>query len=86
MLETFPYVPLPWRTRVSIAIFSYDGGLNFGVTGDYDAAADIDALCEGIETAMGDLLALAEGAPRPPADGAPDAAGEHARGAAGRTA
>jgi hypothetical protein len=56
-----------------VAIFSYDGGLRFGVTGDYDETPDIDVLCHGIEQSMRELVAAAaerEGrteAPSPPA-------------------
>ncbi len=46
--------------RIGVAIFSYDGGLTFGVTSDYDNAADIDVLCKGIEQSMRELLAAAE--------------------------
>ena len=49
MLECFPYVPLAGHVRVGVAIFSYDGALSFGVTGDYDRAPDIGVLCRGIE-------------------------------------
>ena len=56
MLEAFPYVPLGGHERVGVAIFSYDGALTFGVTGDYDTAADIQVLCEGIEGDMAELL------------------------------
>ena len=59
MLEAFPYVPLAGRVRIGVAIFSYDGGLHFGVTGDWDQAPDIGVLCRGIETSMADLLAAA---------------------------
>ena len=52
LLEAFPYVPLGGRVRVGVAIFSYDGALNFGVTGDYDSAADVGVLCDGIEEGM----------------------------------
>ena len=64
MLECFPYVPIAGHVRVGVAIFSYDGGLTFGVTGDYDQAPDIDVLCEGIEHSMRELLAAAERAGR----------------------
>jgi diacylglycerol O-acyltransferase / wax synthase len=60
MLECFPYVPLGGHVRVGVAIFSYDGGLRFGVTGDYDRAQDIDVLCHGIEQSMHELVAAAE--------------------------
>ena len=42
--------------RTSIAIFSYDGGLYFGVTGDYDSSRDIDVLTAGVERGVGELL------------------------------
>ena len=42
--------------RVGVAIFSYDGALKFGVTGDYEHAPDIRVLCEGIEKGMSELL------------------------------
>jgi diacylglycerol O-acyltransferase len=60
MLKAYPYVPLAGQVRVGVAIFSYDGQVNFGVTGDYDAAPDIDVLCEGIEAGMDELLVLAD--------------------------
>jgi diacylglycerol O-acyltransferase / wax synthase len=60
MLECFPYVPLGGQVRVGVAIFSYDGGLGFGVTGDWDTAPDIHMLCEGIERSMAQLVAAAE--------------------------
>jgi diacylglycerol O-acyltransferase / wax synthase len=59
MLEAFPYVPLGGNVRVGVAIFSYDGGLNFGVTGDYDTAPDLNVLTAGIEDGLAELLELA---------------------------
>jgi diacylglycerol O-acyltransferase len=56
MIEAFPYVPLGGSVRVGIAIFSYDGQLNYGVTGDYDTAGDINVVCRGIEAGMAELL------------------------------
>jgi diacylglycerol O-acyltransferase / wax synthase len=63
MLETLPYVPLAGHVRVGVAIYSYDGGLGFGVTGDYDTAPDIGVLCAGIEHGMGELLVMARATP-----------------------
>jgi WS/DGAT/MGAT family acyltransferase len=57
LLESFPYVPVIGHARISIAIFSYDGGLYFGVTGDYDSSSDIDVLTAGVERSMDELLA-----------------------------
>ena len=56
MLKAYPYVPLAGSVRVGVAIFSYDGQVNFGITGDYDTAPDIDVLCRGIEDGMTELL------------------------------
>ena len=52
------FVPLIGNVRISIAIFSYDGDLYFGVTGDYDSSSDIDILTAGVERSMDELLAL----------------------------
>jgi hypothetical protein len=60
MLESFPYIPLFAQVRVAVAIFSYDGGLSFGVSGDYDSAPDLDVLCKGIEDGLAALAALSE--------------------------
>jgi diacylglycerol O-acyltransferase len=57
MLQSFPFVPVVGSIRIVVAIFSYDGGLFFGVTGDYDGAPDIDALTAGIAGGMDQLLA-----------------------------
>jgi diacylglycerol O-acyltransferase / wax synthase len=61
MVEVYPYVPLGLRLRIGVAIFSYDGMVTFGVTGDYDSAPDIDVLAQGIEQSMADLLSLEAG-------------------------
>jgi WS/DGAT/MGAT family acyltransferase len=57
LLESYPFVPVIAHARISIAIFSYDGGLYFGVTGDYDSSSDIDILTAGVERSMTELLA-----------------------------
>jgi diacylglycerol O-acyltransferase len=93
MLESYPFVPVVGSIRIVVAIFSYDGGLYFGVTGDYDGAPDVDVLTAGIERAMDDLLALLAPAKtakaakvakrgKPPRGGAKRAAGDAKRPAA----
>ena len=57
LLESYPYVPVIGKVRISIAIFSYDGGLYFGVTGDYDSSSDIDILTTGVERSIAELIA-----------------------------
>jgi WS/DGAT/MGAT family acyltransferase len=56
MVRAFPYVPLAGQVRIGIAIFSYNGEVNFGITGDYDTTADIDVLAHGIEDGMTQML------------------------------
>ena len=55
LVKAFPYVPLAGELRVTVAIFSYDGQVNFGVTGDYDSVPDLDVLCSGIERGLAEL-------------------------------
>ena len=59
MLEAYPFVPIEGNVRIAIAIFSYLGGLNYGITGDYDTTADINVLAEGIEAGMQEYLRIA---------------------------
>jgi hypothetical protein len=40
--------------------------INFGVTGDFDTAPDIEVLCNGIEQGMAEMLKLAEQSPPAP--------------------
>jgi diacylglycerol O-acyltransferase len=56
MLSAFPFVPISGTVRIGVAIFSYAGQLNFGVTGDYETAADIQILCDGIEKGVEELV------------------------------
>jgi WS/DGAT/MGAT family acyltransferase len=65
LLESFPFVPVLGPVRVVVAIFSYDGGLYFGVTGDADSAPDVEVLTAGIEKGMAGLQELVEPPPAP---------------------
>jgi len=56
MVRAFPYVPLAGQVRLGIAIFSYNGEVSFGITGDYDTTPDIEVLAHGIEDGMAQLL------------------------------
>jgi hypothetical protein len=42
---------------------SYDGGMDFGLLADYDALPDLDAVVEGLEQSLAELVALAHGGP-----------------------
>ena len=75
LLESFPFVPLIGQVRISIAIFSYNGGLYFGVTGDFDSSSDIDVLTAGVQRAMAQLRQGVTAAPSPaPLESAPSGA------------
>ena len=59
--DLFPVAFLPENHGLAIAIMSYNGGIDFGLLGDYDALPDIDVVAEGIENALQELLAIARG-------------------------
>ena len=48
MLEAIPVAFLPENHALAIAIMSYNGQMNFGLLGDFDALPDIDAIGENI--------------------------------------
>jgi len=60
MTDAFPYVPIGNGIRIGVAIFSYCGALNVGVTGDYESAGDIDVLCAGVEDGLAELVKAAK--------------------------
>ena len=41
---------------------SYNGGMDFGLLGDYDAMEDIDLFVNAVSESLGELLAAAEAA------------------------
>ena len=43
MESIFPMVPLARRQALCVGIMSYDGEVDFGLVGDYDAMADLDS-------------------------------------------
>jgi len=57
--DLFPVAFLPEHHALAIAIMSYNGAINYGLLGDYDALPDIDSLAEGIEEALEQLLVAA---------------------------
>jgi len=61
MLESAPYVPIAGQIRVTVGIFSYNGTLSFGITGDAETAPDIDVLSRGIGHEIQLLVKLAKG-------------------------
>jgi diacylglycerol O-acyltransferase / wax synthase len=57
--DLFPVAFLPEDHALAVAIMSYNGGLDYGLLGDYDAMPDIDLVTEGIEASVAELLAAA---------------------------
>jgi WS/DGAT/MGAT family acyltransferase len=59
MHDVFPIAFLPKGHALAIAIMSYNGQMNFGLLGDYDALPDLDRIGDGIEASLTELLVLA---------------------------
>jgi diacylglycerol O-acyltransferase / wax synthase len=59
MHDVFPVAFLPKGHSLAIAIMSYNGQMNFGLLGDYDALPDLDRIGDGIEASLAELVALA---------------------------
>jgi len=57
--DVFPVAFLPQRHALAVAIMSYNGSINFGLLGDYDALPDIDVLAQGVELEVDALVRLA---------------------------
>jgi WS/DGAT/MGAT family acyltransferase len=55
----FPMVPLTSNTALGIAILSYNGQLNFGLTADFDGLPDIETLADELRSALEELAAAA---------------------------
>ncbi|MHA7650409.1 wax ester/triacylglycerol synthase family O-acyltransferase [Mycobacterium sp. ML4] len=58
VLEILPIPPIALQLRTGIAMVSYADHFVFGITGDYDAAPDLDALASGIEAGVARLLEI----------------------------
>jgi WS/DGAT/MGAT family acyltransferase len=59
MLEIVPVAFLPENHALAIAIMSYNGELDFGLLGDYDALPDLEAFGQYLEDSLAELLAAA---------------------------
>jgi diacylglycerol O-acyltransferase / wax synthase len=59
MLEAYPVAFLPQHHALAIAIMSYNGQMNFGLLGDFDALPDIDAIGDSIAEELATLVSLA---------------------------
>jgi len=64
MESIFPMVPLARRQALCIGIMSYNGQVNFGLIGDYDAMADLDSFALDLEAATAEAIATAPSKPK----------------------
>jgi diacylglycerol O-acyltransferase len=89
LTDLLPVAFLPENHALAIAIMSYDGGIDFGLLGDYDALPDIDLVAAGIDAALRELVELARAAlsrsDAPAAAPAPSNGGAPARNGAAAT-
>src|SRR5207302_417287 len=53
----FPMVPLTSNTALGIAIMSYNGQLNFGLTTDYDGVPDVETLVDELRSSIEEIAA-----------------------------
>jgi hypothetical protein len=59
MRDLFPMVPLARNQALGVAIMSYNGKMNFGLVGDYDAMHDLDDLADDFHESLGELAEVA---------------------------
>jgi hypothetical protein len=52
MEAIFPLVPLAGRQALCVGIMSYNGQVNFGLVGDYDAMGDLESFGLDLEHAL----------------------------------
>jgi diacylglycerol O-acyltransferase len=57
MQAIFPLVPLARRQALCVGIMSYNGQVNFGLVGDYDAMADLESFGLDLEATIEELVA-----------------------------
>jgi diacylglycerol O-acyltransferase / wax synthase len=59
MESFFPMVPLARRQALCVGIMSYNGQINLGLVGDYDAMADLDSFALDLEAATQEVIRTA---------------------------
>jgi diacylglycerol O-acyltransferase / wax synthase len=68
MESIFPMVPLARRQALCVGIMSYNGQVNFGLVGDYDAMADLESFALDLEAATAEAIAAAPPKAQPAAE------------------
>ena len=59
LIDLFPLAFLPKGHALAVAIMSYDGRIEYGLLGDYDALPDVDVVAAGLDESLSELLAAA---------------------------
>ena len=59
LVDLFPIAFLPKNHGLAIAIMSYNGAIDFGLLGDYDAMGDLDVFGDYLEESLAELLKAA---------------------------
>jgi WS/DGAT/MGAT family acyltransferase len=59
LLDIFPVVPVAKNLGLGIAIASYDGGMAFGLTADFDVVPDVERLAGDLEAGLRELAEAA---------------------------
>jgi diacylglycerol O-acyltransferase / wax synthase len=81
MESIFPMVPLAQKQALCIGIMSYNGQVNFGLIGDFDAMADLDSFKLDLEASTEESIATAPPAVVPPVKAVASTNGASATGA-----
>ena len=67
MLEIVPVAFLPEDHALAIAAMSYNGKLDFGLLGDYDAMPDLERFAGFLEESLAELMEAAKAVETTPA-------------------
>jgi hypothetical protein len=59
--DLFPVAFLPENQALAVAVMSYNGRMDFGLLGDYDAMPDLDELGAALTDSLAELVEAAGG-------------------------
>ncbi len=60
LLDIYPIAFLPKGHGLAVAVFSYNGHLDFGLLADFDTIPDIDVISDGVRESLAELVELAK--------------------------
>ena len=80
--DIFPLAFLPRNHALAVAIMSYNGSMDFGLLGDYDAMHDLDAFGEMVDDSLKEMVDGRQAAARVqrPGEAAAEAGGQEEAG------